>query len=245
MLSLKFHAQISTSRVVYHAKHSFPEAKVFNGKNTLHFNGELSLFIHNNYPSENDLKKEGYTINIKVGDKEGFPIFISFKDSISYSKTKGSFGGFSLCILKEKLDTISWEIKPEQKKIKNYNCIKATTTYEGRTYEVWFTPDIPAPFGPYRLRGLPGLILEAKSIDNKVAWEFVGFEAATNEPIKLTPPSNGQLLTWEKFVKNIINYKIKKESDSNDQYTVSINDPNPDFFIEKGKFSIYKKYLKN
>ncbi len=236
------HAQISTSRVVYHAKHHFPGSNVFNGKNTLHFNKEHSIFIHNNYPIGNNvIETESNVITVEVGDKEGFPVYVDMTKSKIYSKVKGAMGGYSLVILEEQLDTINWVLTGEQKKIKEYHCLGAKTKYEGREYEVWFTPDIPVPFGPYRLRGLPGLILEANSLDNKVNWKFVGYESKTTEPYKLVTPSNGDKLTWEEFVTAKINYKIQMESRSNDEYTITIRNGNPNFYIEKGKFSIYKE----
>lgn len=56
----------------------------------------------------------------------------------------------------------NWIITTEARTISGYNCIKATTNYRGRVWEAWFTPDIPLPYGPWKLFGLPGLIIEAK-----------------------------------------------------------------------------------
>lgn len=53
-----------------------------------------------------------------------------------------------------------WEFINETKKIGKFNCEKAKVIFRGRTYFAWYTPDIPLPFGPWKARGLPGLILE-------------------------------------------------------------------------------------
>ncbi len=57
--------------------------------------------------------------------------------------------------------TISWEITNQKKKVLGYECQKATGTFRGREYTAWFTTAIPVPYGPWKLFGLPGLILEA------------------------------------------------------------------------------------
>ena len=40
-------------------------------------------------------------------------------------------------------------------------CKKATTNFRGRYWEVWYTEDIPISQGPWKLCGLPGMILKA------------------------------------------------------------------------------------
>ena len=42
-------------------------------------------------------------------------------------------------------------------------CKKATTNFRGRYWEVWYTEDIPISQGPWKLCGLPGMILKANS----------------------------------------------------------------------------------
>lgn len=46
-----------------------------------------------------------------------------------------------------------------------YECVMALTDYHGRTWKAWFAPDIPIQDGPWKLHGLPGVILKAESGD--------------------------------------------------------------------------------
>lgn len=64
-----------------------------------------------------------------------------------------------------------WEITDETKDIIGYQCFKATTDYRGRRWTAWFTPEIPVQDGPWKLCGLPGLILEAG--DNHNEYHFI------------------------------------------------------------------------
>ncbi len=62
---------------------------------------------------------------------------------------------------KEIWEKPEWETTDESKEILGYQCFKATTEYRGRRWTAWFAPEIPVQEGPWKLCGLPGLILEA------------------------------------------------------------------------------------
>lgn len=53
------------------------------------------------------------------------------------------------------------EISDSSKNILGYECFKATTEFRGRHWTAWFAPEIPLSDGPWKLCGLPGVILEA------------------------------------------------------------------------------------
>lgn len=55
----------------------------------------------------------------------------------------------------------NWEIGGAVKGILGYECIEATTEFHGRKWTAWFAPEIHVQNGPWKLGGLPGLILEA------------------------------------------------------------------------------------
>ena len=74
---------------------------------------------------------------------------------------------------------INWKITNETKKIGNFKCLKAAALYKGRNYTAWFTTAIPVPYGPWKLHGLPGLILEAYDTDKRVFWYFKTAEYPT------------------------------------------------------------------
>lgn len=59
----------------------------------------------------------------------------------------------------ENLDLFDWTLSDETDVIHGYPVQKATTNFGGREWIAWFTPEIPISDGPYKFRGLPGLIL--------------------------------------------------------------------------------------
>lgn len=76
-------------------------------------------------------------------------------------------------LIEDELLLPKWDIANETKVFDNHHCQKATTTYKGRTYEVWFTNEYATFFGPWKLNGLPGLIVLAYDKHNEVMFEAV------------------------------------------------------------------------
>lgn len=70
----------------------------------------------------------------------------------------------------EDIQAPEWEITDEKMEILRYDCQKAVTDYYGRKWTVWFTTEIPIQAGPWKLHGLPGLILQA--VDESKDYSF-------------------------------------------------------------------------
>ncbi|MEX6690955.1 GLPGLI family protein [Danxiaibacter flavus] len=80
--------------------------------------------------------------------------------------------GIKLLYVESPVPKINWEFQSDKKKIGEYNCQKATCHFGGRKYEAWFTPELPYRDGPWKLNGLPGLVLEASDSTNEIAFKF-------------------------------------------------------------------------
>lgn len=79
---------------------------------------------------------------------------------------------------------LEWNITSETKTILNHLCYKASSNFRGRKWEAWFTMEIPINAGPWKLRGLPGLILKASDERNHYVFECTGIEKLKQpEPI--------------------------------------------------------------
>lgn len=64
----------------------------------------------------------------------------------------------------EPLNEIQWTIVEDSTAtVLGYECVMAESDYHGRHWKAWFAPELPMPFGPWKLHGLPGLILKAEA----------------------------------------------------------------------------------
>ena len=70
----------------------------------------------------------------------------------------------------EPFQVFQWELLDETDSIGNYPVQKAHCTYGGREWVAWYTSSVPISDGPYKFRGLPGLII--KMYDEKEHYVF-------------------------------------------------------------------------
>lgn len=78
----------------------------------------------------------------------------------------------------EPIPVISWKILPDTMTFLSFPCRKAVGRFRGRIYTVWFTPALPVPAGPWKLGGLPGLILKAEDDRQHYCFECLSIANA-------------------------------------------------------------------
>lgn len=76
----------------------------------------------------------------------------------------------------EPMADLGWTPEEGDSVVCGYDCKKASATLRGRKWTVWYTVDIPAQDGPWKLYGLPGLILRAADEDRNFIFEAVAVE---------------------------------------------------------------------
>lgn len=97
-----------------------------------------------------------------------------------------------------------WEMAEDTLTVLGYTCQKATTTFRGRHYTAWFTLEIPIGDGPWKLYGLPGMILKAEDADGLFQFHAIGITQTANETIemptdrKIVPSTPKQLKDYRK-----------------------------------------------
>jgi GLPGLI family protein len=90
-------------------------------------------------------------------------------------------------IIDDALPVINWHISSDKTNFAELHCQKATCHFKGRDYTAWFCLDLPVHVGPWKLNGLPGVIVEAYDAKKDVVFKFDRVEKAvlgTPKPIK-------------------------------------------------------------
>ncbi len=93
--------------------------------------------------------------------------------------------------------SISWQISEETKTIKDMVLQKAECDFRGRRYTAWFNPKIPVSDGPWKLRGLPGLIIEAYDEMKHVQFNFTSLTLSAEFSEKIEAPSDGTPVVYD------------------------------------------------
>lgn len=101
----------------------------------------------------------------------------------------------------EPLAEMQWEVGDSTKTILGYDCIIAHTNYHGRHWTVWFTLEIPLSEGPWKLCGLPGLILEASESSGQHSFVARGIETSNKEMVPIYMPSKYERLERKELLR--------------------------------------------
>ena len=82
-------------------------------------------------------------------------------------------------------------------------CHKATTKFRGRVWDVWFTEEIPVSLGPWKLGGLPGLILKATADSDFIRLTAINIKKDGINPVTFYNWGDEKYyhMTREKFLK--------------------------------------------
>ncbi len=133
---------------------------------SLFLQGEKSLFTM----KRNDKIQAAYQSN--YFDASPDSLFTVYKDFESNSLL---FDFFHMhqgnTFYADTLHPMEWKLESEEKTVGGIPCKRATVRFKGRDYVAWYAPSIPISNGPWKLGGLPGLILEASDVRGE--WHAV------------------------------------------------------------------------
>ena len=104
----------------------------------------------------------------------------------------------------EDIPQIDWVLSDSTKMICGYLCHQATATFRGRNWVAWYC-DIPKSVGPWKLNGLPGLILAAQTEDKE--HDFTAISVRKSSSSITIPDKEYFKTTREHFNKALADYK--------------------------------------
>lgn len=146
---------------------------------------------------DQEMRKPGYDFNKPmVIPKASWEQYFNFFADNSCYLIRPWFGGK---ISIKDTTVIDWSINAETKVIGGFTCNKATGNFAGRQYVAWYCPEIAVKAGPWKLHGLPGLILEASDTKEQVKFELQSLYNLNDVSIEL--PNGAKPVSKKEFRK--------------------------------------------
>jgi len=118
--------------------------------------------------------------------------------------------GFRPFVYEERQPLMQWQIHKESRQINGYHCQKASTQFRGRSYEAWFSSEVPTPFGPYKFYGLPGIIVLLKDNKGYFHFELLGVQRLPINYTMITHYDTGERINFEPITLKRYNQEMKK-----------------------------------
>lgn len=173
-------------KIVYERVLNFdsnPKTTTFN----LFFNPKFSVFYENKIETkENAVLKPSsddefdLSFDVKFNGSKYIVLTNFEKDSIKSQVSLFKEGKQRTYIVDEKINKIKWKIENVFKVINDLKTQKAIGEFRGRKYIAWFTNEIPVKYGPWKLNGLPGLILNVHDSKNEVMFNVKSLKIPFN-----------------------------------------------------------------
>ncbi len=85
----------------------------------------------------------------------------------------------------EDMPRLDWELTDSVTRVLGYECRGAVCEFRGRRWTVFYAEDIPLPDGPWKLHGLPGLIMRASDDKGHYTFECIGIKSRADRPITI------------------------------------------------------------
>ena len=85
----------------------------------------------------------------------------------------------------EEIPELDWELTDSVVNVLGYECQGARCNFRGREWTVFYTEEIPLTEGPWKLHGLPGLIMKASDKKGHYMFECIGINSKADRPVTI------------------------------------------------------------
>ena len=147
------------------------------GKNVIKDFSEI-VFYYDSLATECD--KKGLQSSTNPNVTYPCEVYIYYRMKRTNEKYRMILNAGVLCYDSKWFDSKWIYSEDEPMDIFGYRCNKATVNFAGRDYTAWYTLDVPASFGPYKFRGLPGLIVKLEETNGMYIWEMISLSRCTS-----------------------------------------------------------------
>ncbi|MBK3519562.1 GLPGLI family protein [Carboxylicivirga marina] len=118
-------------------------------------------------------------------------------------------------VVKEKLDLFKWQLNTKVDTLLGYPCKTAFAEFRGREYQAFYTTELPFTAAPWKLHGLPGVMLRIQTIDDVLIFDAQSIEILDKTKAIYNPFAHYDPIDYEDFCKHYKSYRkevIKKRN---------------------------------
>ena len=174
------------------------------------FNSEESLYkvLEKDDDDDESMGSGGVSIKFKPSRNQ------TYRNYTNQKKTELKILLDKKYLVTDTLQTMPWKLGTETKKIKGFDCTKATmvNAENKKTTVAWFTPEIACSGGPENYGTLPGMILEVNVNDGEMIYTATNVTFAKLKPSDLKQPSEGKITTPAEFKKVMEDFKANRNN---------------------------------
>lgn len=200
--------------IVLVASNIYAQEKAVFVRYTVERNGEKSL---------EDLLAKGFLGVYRVNPKRmkiqqdtnsgalPYPDFVTIPEQKFFKETRSDIMYFessyknAYCMVRDSLPRIYWqkENRPgDSRMICGYICKKAVADFRGSQIVAYYTDEIPLPFGPWKFKDLPGVILQVYNVngDRDFMWVASKVEYPYKGKLEFNFPKNIKVISQKKYI---------------------------------------------
>lgn len=155
-----------------------------------------------NKRTEQTRKDGSYSINPSSVIINEMNLYSTVSSDIVYfeSINKKSFA----TVAKDSLPSFNWDIQIRgQKTIGGFKCNLAIGNFRGSDIMAWYTEELPYSSGPWKFKGLPGLILEIQTKDKKFRWMAVKIKKTSDAKGLINFDTSQKIVSYQSLIERI------------------------------------------